>query len=436
MKYSVRTGSPTFNNQLYGAVDEVGMAGEWLSTMLNTNVHTYEVAPVFTVMEKALVAKFASLLGGAFAEAHEGIFVPGGSAANLYAMQLARHKIAPATKTGGNSAAVKPLVAFTSEEAHYSYQKNANVMGLGTDSLVKVACDPRTGAMDARALDVALTEAKARGDVLPFFVGATAGTTVLGAFDPFEELAKVCKKHGVWLHVDGAWGGAALFSRQQRHLIKGMDLADSFCTNPHKLMGAPLQTSVFISKHPGLLMSANSAKAGYLFQPDKNNNDMDVGDMTLQCGRHADQLKLWLMWKALGDKGMEARVDHNVGLIAHMSERIRGAKDALGRPQFIQVAPTSFANLCFYLVPPSMRDELRSISDATELTEAQVNALAKVAPVVKDRMQRDGTGLIGFQPVLGYTNCWRMVLPGAKEALTNDGIDAIIEDMLAKSDDL
>merc|ERR1712159_539978 len=142
------------------------------------------------------------------------------------------------------------------------------------------------------------------------------------------------------------------------------------------------------------------------------------------------------MWKALGDRGFEARVDHNVGLVTHMAERINAAKDAQGRSCFLQVAPVSYANLCFYLVPPSMRDELSGVRDVAELNEQQRAALSTVAPVVKDRMQRSGSGMIGFQPVNGFSNCWRMVIAGAKEALTVEGVDAIVEDLLNLSSDL
>ena len=160
LKYSVRTGSPQFNNQLYGAADSVGIAGEWLAAALNTNVHTYEVAPVFTLMEKAVLAKFANAIGAPYSEptpveaaatgtgaaslatgGHEGLMVPGGSIANMYGMQLARFTAWPETKEYGNSCPSlggRRLVAFTSAEAHYSYLKSANVMGLGTANLIKV----------------------------------------------------------------------------------------------------------------------------------------------------------------------------------------------------------------------------------------------------------------------------------------------------------
>ena len=86
---------------------------------------------------------------------------------------------------------------------------------------------------------------------VPFFVGSTAGTTVLGAFDPFEEIAGICKKHKVWMHVDGCWGAAALLTPDHRHLMKGCELSDSLAWNPHKLMGLPLQCSAFLTTHKG-----------------------------------------------------------------------------------------------------------------------------------------------------------------------------------------
>eukprot|EP00404_Azadinium_spinosum_P001450 CAMPEP_0180426970 /NCGR_PEP_ID=MMETSP1036_2-20121128/6073_1 /TAXON_ID=632150 /ORGANISM="Azadinium spinosum, Strain 3D9" /LENGTH=519 /DNA_ID=CAMNT_0022432547 /DNA_START=1 /DNA_END=1557 /DNA_ORIENTATION=+ len=456
--FSVRTSSPGFNNQLYGAVDFVGVAGDWLATALNANVHTYEAGPVFTLLERAVVAKVAGVVGGGFVEVlggeektAEGLLLAGGSMANLYGMQLARHWKAPETKAGGNAAAPLPLLAFCSAEAHYSYVKAANLMGLGTDNLVKVPCDPLTGAMDVQALDELLTTEMAVGKRLPFFVGATAGSTVLGAFDPFKDIADLCAKHRVWMHVDGAWGGAVLFSRNQRHLADGVERADSFCWNPHKTLGAPLQNTVFVTqiKHCGLLRSANSANAAYLFQPDKNFGEFDLGDLTLQCGRRADALKLWMMWKALGDKGVERRVDWNTHLTKYMAKQLKARKDAKGRRCFMVTCKPQFANLCFYTIPPSLREAvapgLESSPDPAEaddhalLKDEQVLALGKVSTIVKDRMQRQGKALVGFQPVRTsgrvLSNCWRMVVAGNREETFSEAyIDQILQDMLDLSE--
>jgi glutamate decarboxylase len=171
-------------------------------------------------------------------------------------------------KTEGN-AVVPGLVAFTSEHAHYSYAKACNLLGLGTKSLVKVKCDPVTGDMDPQALKAALHAAVERGQH-PFFVGTTAGSTVLGSFDPFSEIMDVVdefnrgRKEGtgrVWMHVDGAWGGACLFSNDpaQRLRMRGAERSDSFTWNPHKLLGAPLQCSCFLTRHEGELIKVSGS---------------------------------------------------------------------------------------------------------------------------------------------------------------------------------
>jgi glutamate/tyrosine decarboxylase-like PLP-dependent enzyme len=452
--YSVRTTSPGFHNQLYGGIDASGMVGDWLATMLNTNVFTYEVAPVFTLMEHSVINKFARVLGGGFTDGEcDGMMLPGGSMANMYSMHLARYKVCPETKTGGNAAAPAPLVAFTSDESHYSYLKSANLMGLGTEQMVKVPCDEETGAMNAIALDEMLTAEKARGQRLPFFVGATAGTTVLGAFDPFRELAAVCAKHNVWLHVDGAWGGAALLSSRHNHLTDGINLADSFSCNPHKSLGAPLQTTIFMtaSRHRDRLRAANSANAAYLFQPDKNYGDLDIGDKTLQCGRKCDALKMWMMWKRLGDDGLEKRVNWNSKLIEYMTELICTTRDSQGRRCFMLTSKQQYCNLLFYLIPPSMRDDVSPSNepnnghadDTSKLSDEQAQKLGRVSAIVKDRMQRRGLGLIGFQPIKKplqnrtLSNCWRMVIAGAREeTMDEEHIDKLVSDMLRVAEDV
>jgi glutamate/tyrosine decarboxylase-like PLP-dependent enzyme len=178
----------------------------------------------------------------------------------LFRVSVKKHmscRHCPEVKSKGNSAA-PGLCAFTSDEAHYSYQKSCSLLGLGSDNLVAVGTDPITGAMDPEMLRTALFKAKEEGRV-PFFVGATSGSTVIGAFDRLDAIAQVVREFNeqtsssVWLHVDGSWGGATLLSAKHKYLMKGVELTDSYSTNPHKLIGAPLQCAFFITKHNGLL---------------------------------------------------------------------------------------------------------------------------------------------------------------------------------------
>ena len=193
MDNSVRSSHPLFLNQLYAGVDPVALAGEWLASVLNANVHTFEVAPVLTEIEKAVLAKTARMWQGTGSKAetppHDGLIVPGGSLANMYSMILARDRAEPESRTKGSSG---KLVAFCSEQSHYSYRKSAMVMGLGMDNMVKVKCDER-GAMIPEELEKEILAAKERG-MVPFYAGTTAGSTVLGAFDDFEGCADACAR--------------------------------------------------------------------------------------------------------------------------------------------------------------------------------------------------------------------------------------------------
>ena len=152
-------------------------------------------------------------------------------------------------------------------------------MGISMDNMIKVNSD-ENGDTKPDSLRSAIREQKAKGRK-PFYVGATAGSTVLGAYDPFDALADVCQDENVWMHIHGTWGGAALLSNKQKNLMKGANRADSFCWNPHKMLGIPLQCSIVLSKVEGSFMAANSYKADYLFQPDKNNAKADLGNRTL-----------------------------------------------------------------------------------------------------------------------------------------------------------
>ena len=411
--YSVHTNHPHFLNQLYGHCDPVSIGGDWLAAALNTNVHTYEVAPVFTVMERAVIEKFARVIGPEFAKHHEGLFVPGCSIANMYGMLLARFLVDPDVRTRG-MAGGPTLVAFVSDQAHYSYQKSAMLMGLGLDNIVPVKSDI-LGAMLPGELEVKVAEARAAGK-LPFFVGATAGSTVTGAFDDFNKLADICAKENMWLHADGAWGGCVLLSSKHRvTMCAGIERIDSFAFDAHKLMAMPVQCSGVLVRHANMLKACNGMNAVCLFQPDKLNCEQDIGDMTIQCGRRNDCLKLWMAWHALGDSGFEERVDRSAALCQYWAQKVEGD------PRFKMAVPLVLLNVCFWYIPTDMRN-----FDPSKCTPEEHAKLHKIAPLIKARMQKEGLAMIGFQPFKGMPNAFRAVLPGAAILSTQD-VDSILE---------
>lgn len=406
LKYSVKTGHPYFVNQLFSSLDPYALAGAWVTDSLNPSVYTYEVSPVLTLMEESVLKEMRTIVGWSEGD---GIFAPGGSIANGYAINCARfHKI-PDIKTKGLHGLPR-LVLFTSEDAHYSIKKLAAFEGLGSDNVYPVRTDQR-GKMDVLHLRELVQRAKDEGAV-PFMVSATSGTTVLGAFDPIEEIHSVCQEEGMWLHVDAAWGGGALVSRKYRHLLKGIEKADSVTWNPHKMLAAPQQCSTLLTKHKNVLAACHSASAQYLFQKDKfYDTSFDTGDKHIQCGRRADVFKFWLMWKAKGTDGLEKHVNRLFENSEYFTEKIRsrpGFKLVLDQPQC--------TNVTFWYIPPSLRGK--------ENEPSYNQKLHKVAPLIKERMTREGTMLMTYQPLKELPNFFRLVLQNS--SLTFDDMDYVI----------
>nr|XP_045619575.1 cysteine sulfinic acid decarboxylase-like [Procambarus clarkii] len=419
MRYSVMTSHPHFYNQLYGGISEVSLAGAWIVEALNTNQHTFEVAPVFTMVEHFVIARLVQLFGW-----HEGdgIFSPGGSVSNMYGMVLARHRSHPHIKRTG-AAASSPLVAFTSDQSHYSIKKGAAWLGVGMDNVVTVQTDSY-GRMLPQALREALKEARERGGD-PFFVNATAGTTVLGAFDPLEELADVCEEEKLWLHVDACWGGTTILSKTHKHLLQGIHRADSISWNPHKMLGVSLQCSPFIVKHKGLLLEANSASATYLFPQDKFYDiSYDTGDKSVQCGRKADAVKLYLTLSLHGLSHIQERVDNAFSAARYLHEQVSS------RPWFRPVLDkVQCTNTCFWFIPPSLQGQ--------QQTPQWWGQLAKVAPLLKARMVEAGTVLVGYQPLpeKGLVNFFRMINTCEPPPTTQD-MDYVLQQMETLGADL
>jgi glutamate/tyrosine decarboxylase-like PLP-dependent enzyme len=339
LTFSVRTGHRQFFNQLWSGFTLPGFLGEVIAALANTSMYTYEVAPVATLLEKELIKKLGGFCGF---EDPEGLFVTGGSNGNLQAMMIARNRAVPHVKSKGlqNAGA---LSAFVSEESHYSFEKSANVLGIGSTSLHKIKTDTK-GRMIPEELAKALEESLRQGKQ-PFFVGATAGTTVKGAFDPFEEIARIAKQHSLWFHVDGALGGPVILSPRHRSLLEGLSQADSFVWNAHKLLGLPLICSLLLLREKGHLLKTNSVSGtDYIFH-DEAFGSHDLGPMSLQCGRRVDALKLWLSWKFYGDRGYAERIDRFFELAAFAEDLVVKA------PTLELMAPRSSVNVCFRYIP-------------------------------------------------------------------------------------
>lgn len=315
---TTRTATPGFFNQLFGGRNEKAVLGDLLAVVLNNSMYTYKAAGPQTGVEKTILRKVCDQIG--WDEQSDGTFAPGGSLANMMSMVMARDRHDADLKFNGTG---NNLRVYTSEESHYSIAKNAAFTGIGRNNVRYVPATKR-GEMDASALERMIEEDIANGCV-PVLVNLTAGTTVLGAFDPIPRISAICQKHKVWLHLDGAYCGAVLLSAKHEHLIEGVENVDSFSFNAHKMLGTPLSCSLIVAKDKRHLQESFSADASYLYQT--NDEEYNLGKTSLQCGRRNDALKLWTLWKSIGTSGLEGIVDHQFDLADTARAHIRGDSD-------------------------------------------------------------------------------------------------------------
>ena len=199
--------------------------------------------------------------------------------------------------------------------------KNASFCGIGRDNVRYIDTNEKGEMISKKLSDTIQSDIK--NGLIPFFVNATLGTTVMGVTDPINKISKICTNHNIWLHVDGAFAGSVIFSKKYKHLIKGIHHSDSFCFNPHKTLGTPISTSVFLVKNKKDLYNSFSHKADYLYQTD--DNDYNLGQFSFECGRRNNAfLKFWTLWKSFGTDGISEMVDHNYKLSSYARDYIRG----------------------------------------------------------------------------------------------------------------
>lgn len=327
-----KTSNPVFFNQLFGGKENLAVIADMMVARMNNSMYTYKVAGPHVLIEHEILKKACSVIG--FTEG-DGVFCPGGSIANLVAMVLARNSCDSSIRDQGLTR--NSYIAYTSVEGHYSTKKNAGVLGIGRNNVREVGVNNH-GEMLADEFGMLLQKDLAAG-LTPFFVNLTAGTTVLGAFDDVTAISEIARAHNVWVHVDGSYGASVLLSKHRASLLAGVELADSVSWNPHKMMGVPLTCSMLLSKSRGLLAENFAEVSDYLFQEDTD--ELNPGIKSLQCGRRNDAFKVWALWKQLGNKGFEQRIEDQF--------KLRDETVALvnADPEFKLVIEPASLNVCF-----------------------------------------------------------------------------------------
>jgi aromatic-L-amino-acid decarboxylase len=236
---------------------------------------------------------------------------------------------------------------YASDQAHSSVAKAMVVLGLGEENLVRIRTDAAF-RMDVAALGAAIRD-DLRAGRRPMAVVATVGTTSTTSVDPVPEIARVCREHGIWLHVDGAYGGAMALRPEGRWVMEGVNLADSVVVNPHKWMFVPLDFSVLFVRRPELLRAVFSLTPEYL-RGDAGAGDINYMDYGLQLGRRFRALKAWMAFSAFGRDGIAARIGEHCRLARLWADWVE-ADD-----RFVLAAPVPMAVVCFRALAPGADD--------------------------------------------------------------------------------
>ncbi|TWG25127.1 pyridoxal phosphate-dependent decarboxylase family protein [Actinoplanes teichomyceticus] len=325
---------PTYVAHLNCPVAIPALSAEVLISAINSSVDTWDQSATGTLIERRLIDWTAGRIG--FGPGADGVFTSGGTQSNLQALLLAREE----ALAGRPERDIPRLRIFATTESHFSVSKSAAILGMAADAVVGVATDG-TGRMDPVALAAAIEDVRRDGGV-PMAVVATAGTTDLGRIDPVEAIGTICAEQGVWFHVDAAYGCGLLVSTRRRHLLDGIERADSVTVDFHKSFFQPVSSSAIVVRR-GETLRRIAVHADYL-NPRTATVPNQV-DKSLQTTRRFDALKLWMTLRTMGSDEIGDMFDTVVDRAYEVYQAIQAD------PDFEAVAEPTLSTVLFRYRP-------------------------------------------------------------------------------------
>lgn len=312
-----------------------GILGEMLSSALNVQHMLWKASPAATELEQVTLGWLREWLK--LPPEYFGMIHDTASTASMHAILAARELAAPEARLTGEH---PPLILYASEHAHNSIDKGAIVVGIGEENVRKIETD-RDFRMKPAALEAAIEEDIAAGKK-PFCVVATLGTTAMTAADPVEAILRIARKHGLWVHVDAAYGGPAALLDEYRPLFKGIEQADSMVLNPHKWLFTPFDLSILYTRRPEILRrSLTLSEVPSYLRVAQADRALNFADYTLPLGRRFRSLKLWFVLRYYGREGIRRVLREHIRLAQTLAGWIR--ED----PHFELSAPVPFSLVCF-----------------------------------------------------------------------------------------
>lgn len=351
---------PNFHGLFSTSTSSVGVFGEMLSAAFDMKAMLWRTSPASTELEEVTLDWLRRMMG--LPDVFEGIIYDTASVSTMHAIAAARERAGLDIRERGMSGRsdLPMLRVYCSEHVHSSIDKSMITLGLGINSLRKIAADG-IYAMRPEMLARAIEEDIAAG-IKPICVVPTIGTTSSTSIDPVAEIAEICDRYGLWMHVDAAYAGPAAILPEYREKFTGWERADSIVVNPHKWLFTPFDLSILYCRDLGALKQAFSLIPEYLKTSEKDDvkNGMDYG---IQLGRRFRALKLWLVLRYFGREGLQNRIREHCRLARLFASWIEASDD------FEMMAPVTFA-LCCFRAKGRNADE-----DADTLNERLMNAV-------------------------------------------------------------
>jgi aromatic-L-amino-acid/L-tryptophan decarboxylase len=325
-----RPPSPRFFGYVLGSGEPVAALADLLASVLNQNVTAWRSAPAAVALERQLIGALAAALG---CPGYQGSFCGGGSMANLMALAMARELRLPANDIG-----VRPGAVYASSEVHMSIPKAMALLGLGRERLRLIPTDERW-RLSVPHLREAIAADRIAG-VEPLAVVATSGTVNTGSIDPLAEIAAVCREHGLWMHIDGAYGALAALAAPER--FTGLSAADSISLDPHKWLYQPLDCGVLLFRDAAVARKAFAFSGDYVRPLEQDPLEgFAFFEESLELSRRFRALKLWLSVRYHGLAAFRGAIRADL----RHAERLAQQIDATSRLE--RMAPVSLSAVCF-----------------------------------------------------------------------------------------
>jgi aromatic-L-amino-acid/L-tryptophan decarboxylase len=356
LERSTLCGHPGFMAYVSGSGTIPGAAADLLAAALNPNVGGWTLSPGASELELHLTRWLTECFG--LPAGAGGLMTSGGAASNLTALKAARDARTPGDTRRDGVGGV-PLVLYASAEAHATIAEAADLMGMGERAVRAIATDADL-RMRTDELRRTIADDVAAG-MLPFAVVATAGTTATGAIDPLSEISDICAEHGLWLHVDAAYGGAAALAPRLRPLLAGIERADSIAFDPHKWLYTPQSSACLLVRDPAHLRRSFSIDAAYVRDDATlSGRGLNIGELGPQWSRAFLALKVWLSLAAHGTEAYGRRIAHDVDLARYLDRRVRE------HPDLEPMCPVTLSIACFRYAPAAAGLDDRALDALNE----------------------------------------------------------------------